>query len=50
MFFVMWYIMYIGDFWVLYELLLFVLMVWLEFNVGELCKYVKLNIYFYVLL
>lgn len=35
MFFVMRYIMHTGDFWVLHELPLFVLMAWLEFNVGE---------------
>lgn len=50
MFFVMRYIMHTGDFWVLHELPLFVLMAWLEFNVGEPCKYAKLNIHLYVLL
>lgn len=41
-------LMHRGDFWVLNFLPLFVLEAWLEFNLGEPCKYEKLNIHLHV--
>lgn len=48
MFFFMLHLMHKGDFWVLNELPLFGLEAWLQFNLGEPCKYEKLNIHLYV--
>lgn len=40
-------LMHRGDLWVLNELPLFILMAWSQFNLGEPCKYEKLNIHLY---